>query len=174
MDMELSSSSSSTTVASSPASSPPLGRCVLRFRLPPAWTPEEDAVLERLAMEHGSRHWRRVAAQMPRRRSPAQCRDRWGDHLARDVFHRPFTAAGRRRARPPLPAPRRRRWLRRRPPMEGRQQGRLRPQLVRREATLEGAAQERRVPRRAVASEDDDDGAASQCRDHDDVLMNCG
>ncbi|XP_052158687.1 transcription factor MYB73-like [Oryza glaberrima] len=95
MDMEFSSSSSSssTTVASSPASSPPLGRCVLRFRLPPAWTPEEDAVLERLAMEHGSRHWRRVAAQMPRRRSPAQCRDRWRDHLARDVFHRPFTVA---------------------------------------------------------------------------------
>jgi hypothetical protein len=54
-----------------------------------------DAVLERLAMEHGSRHWRRVAAQMPRhssRRSPAQCCDRWRDHLARDVFHRPFTA----------------------------------------------------------------------------------
>ncbi|KAF2938918.1 transcription factor MYB44-like [Oryza sativa Japonica Group] len=90
MDMEL--SSSSTTVASSPAS-PPLGRCVVRIRLPPAWTPEEDAVL-RLAMENGSRHWRRMAAQMPRRRrSPAQCRDRWRDHLARDVFHRHFTSA---------------------------------------------------------------------------------
>uniref|UniRef100_A0A0E0PW14 Uncharacterized protein n=1 Tax=Oryza rufipogon TaxID=4529 RepID=A0A0E0PW14_ORYRU len=97
MDMELSSSSSAASVfASSSATSPPLGRCVVRIRLPPAWTPELDAVLERLAMEHGSRHWRRVAAQMPRhssRRSPAQCRDRWRDHLARDVFHRPFTAA---------------------------------------------------------------------------------
>uniref|UniRef100_A0A0E0A7U7 Uncharacterized protein n=1 Tax=Oryza glumipatula TaxID=40148 RepID=A0A0E0A7U7_9ORYZ len=93
---QLSSSSSAASVfASSSATSPPLGRCVVRIRLPPAWTPEEDAVLERLAMEHGSRHWRRVAAQMPRhrrRRSPAQCRDRWRDHLARDVFHRPFTA----------------------------------------------------------------------------------
>uniref|UniRef100_A0A0D9Z696 HTH myb-type domain-containing protein n=1 Tax=Oryza glumipatula TaxID=40148 RepID=A0A0D9Z696_9ORYZ len=30
---------------------------------------------------------------MPRRRrSPAQCRDRWRDHLARDVFHRHFTS----------------------------------------------------------------------------------
>uniref|UniRef100_A0A0D3GF19 Myb-like domain-containing protein n=1 Tax=Oryza barthii TaxID=65489 RepID=A0A0D3GF19_9ORYZ len=94
--LALSSSSSAASVfASSSATSPPLGRCVVRIRLPPAWTPELDAVLERLAMEHGSRHWRRVAAQMPRhrsRRSPAQCRDRWRDHLARDVFHRPFTA----------------------------------------------------------------------------------
>uniref|UniRef100_A0A0E0CZK9 Myb-like domain-containing protein n=1 Tax=Oryza meridionalis TaxID=40149 RepID=A0A0E0CZK9_9ORYZ len=88
------SSSSSTTVASSPAS-PLLGWCVVCIRLPPAWTPEEDAILERLAMENGSRHWRRVAAQIPRRRrrSPVQCRDRWRDHLARDVFHRPFTSA---------------------------------------------------------------------------------
>uniref|UniRef100_A0A0E0PW12 Uncharacterized protein n=1 Tax=Oryza rufipogon TaxID=4529 RepID=A0A0E0PW12_ORYRU len=90
-----SSSSSSTASAVTPSSAPPSGRCcvVLRIKLPAAWTPEEDAALERLAVENGSRHWRRVAAQMPRKRSPVQCRDRWRDHLARDVFHRPYTAA---------------------------------------------------------------------------------
>uniref|UniRef100_A0A0D9WP13 Myb-like domain-containing protein n=1 Tax=Leersia perrieri TaxID=77586 RepID=A0A0D9WP13_9ORYZ len=80
---------STAAVASSP-SAPPRVRCVARQRLPPAWTPEEDAVLERLATENGSRHWRRVAS---RRRCHAACRDRWRDHLARDVFHRPFTPA---------------------------------------------------------------------------------
>uniref|UniRef100_A0A0E0LA52 Uncharacterized protein n=1 Tax=Oryza punctata TaxID=4537 RepID=A0A0E0LA52_ORYPU len=88
----LSSSSAAAAVFASSSVSPPLGRCVVRIRLPPAWTPEDDAVLERLARENGSRHWCRVAAQMPSRRSPVQCRDRWRDHLARNVFHRPFTA----------------------------------------------------------------------------------
>ncbi|KAF0911965.1 hypothetical protein E2562_012776 [Oryza meyeriana var. granulata] len=82
------------------AASPPRGsRIVLRISLPPAWTPEEDACLARLAAENGFRHWRRVARDMPpaagalcRRRSPRQCRDRWRDHLARDIYHRPFTA----------------------------------------------------------------------------------
>ncbi|CAN6252729.1 unnamed protein product [Urochloa humidicola] len=64
---------------------------VLRLRPPPAWTLEEDARLERLAREHGARHWRRVASLLPGR-SPRQCRDRWHHHLARDVYHRPFTA----------------------------------------------------------------------------------
>uniref|UniRef100_A0A0E0E045 Uncharacterized protein n=1 Tax=Oryza meridionalis TaxID=40149 RepID=A0A0E0E045_9ORYZ len=97
--MEPSSSSSNAVAddqcasAVTQPSAPPSGRCILRIRLPPAWTPEEDAALERLAMENGSRHWRRVAAQMPRKRSPVQCRDRWRDHLALDVFHRPYTAA---------------------------------------------------------------------------------
>ncbi|CAN6238970.1 unnamed protein product [Urochloa humidicola] len=70
-----------------PSAAPP----VLRIRPPPAWTPEEDARLERLAREHGSRHWRRVAPQLPGW-SPGQCRGRWRHHLARDVYHRPFTA----------------------------------------------------------------------------------
>uniref|UniRef100_I1PBL4 Myb-like domain-containing protein n=1 Tax=Oryza glaberrima TaxID=4538 RepID=I1PBL4_ORYGL len=83
------------------AASPTSGgkRIVLRIRLPPAWTPEEDACLARLAAENGFRHWRRVAEGMAAarsgrrpRRSPGQCRDRWRDHLARDVYHRPFTA----------------------------------------------------------------------------------
>uniref|UniRef100_A0A0E0GMT8 Myb-like domain-containing protein n=1 Tax=Oryza nivara TaxID=4536 RepID=A0A0E0GMT8_ORYNI len=95
------------------AASPTSGgkRIVLRIRLPPAWTPEEDACLARLAAENGFRHWRRVAESMAAarsgrrpRRSPGQCRDRWRDHLARDcrdrwrdhlardVYHRPFTA----------------------------------------------------------------------------------
>ncbi|KAK3146059.1 hypothetical protein QOZ80_3BG0261000 [Eleusine coracana subsp. coracana] len=72
--------------------SPPSVRRVLRIRPSAAWTPEEDATLERLADEHGARHWRRVADHMPGR-SSRQCRDRWRLHLARDEYHRPFTAA---------------------------------------------------------------------------------
>nr|XP_015636830.1 transcription factor MYB3R-5 [Oryza sativa Japonica Group] len=92
--METSSSdfSSTTEVAATPSSAM---RIILRIRLSPAWTPEEDACLERLARGYGFRHWRRVAEEMQpreRRRSPKQCRDRWRDHLARDVYHRPFTA----------------------------------------------------------------------------------
>ncbi|RLN08211.1 hypothetical protein C2845_PM11G21510 [Panicum miliaceum] len=75
------------TAASAPSAAP-----VLRIRLPPAWTPEEDARLERLAREHGFRHWRRVAARMATGRSSSECRGRWRHHLARDVYHRPFTA----------------------------------------------------------------------------------
>ncbi|GJN40873.1 hypothetical protein PR202_gn00286 [Eleusine coracana subsp. coracana] len=71
--------------------SPPSARCVLRVRPSAAWTPEEGATLARLADEHGARHWRRVAGLMPGR-SSRQCRDRWRHHLARDDYHRPFTA----------------------------------------------------------------------------------
>ncbi|KAF0924854.1 hypothetical protein E2562_014940 [Oryza meyeriana var. granulata] len=81
--------SSSAEGAATPSSS---GRIILRIRLPPAWTPEEDACLERLARENGFRRWRRVASAMPRHRSSRQCRDRWRDQLARDVYHRPFTS----------------------------------------------------------------------------------
>ncbi|KAL6637652.1 hypothetical protein ACP70R_025224 [Stipagrostis hirtigluma subsp. patula] len=99
----------SPTASSSSSSAPPATarvRCVLRIKLPPAaatarrvlriklspaWTPDEDARLGRLAREHGFRRWRRVAARMPGR-SSGQCRDRWRHHLARDVYHRPFTA----------------------------------------------------------------------------------
>ncbi|KAF8694911.1 hypothetical protein HU200_038014 [Digitaria exilis] len=66
--------------------------CVLRIRPPPpAWTPEEDAVLERLARENGARRWCLVVSLLPGR-SPRECRGRWRHHLARDVYHRPFTA----------------------------------------------------------------------------------
>ncbi|RLM81020.1 hypothetical protein C2845_PM12G31230 [Panicum miliaceum] len=65
----------SATAASAPSAAP-----VLRIRLPPAWTPEEDARLERLAREHGFRHWRRAWSRGDRRGS------------ARDVYHGPFTA----------------------------------------------------------------------------------
>uniref|UniRef100_A0A0E0LJV6 Uncharacterized protein n=1 Tax=Oryza punctata TaxID=4537 RepID=A0A0E0LJV6_ORYPU len=73
--------------------SPPLprARCVVRLKLPPAWTSEEDALLQRLAKENSFRRWSRVARSMPRR-SARSCRDRWRHHLARDVYHRPFTA----------------------------------------------------------------------------------
>uniref|UniRef100_A0A0E0KE48 Myb-like domain-containing protein n=1 Tax=Oryza punctata TaxID=4537 RepID=A0A0E0KE48_ORYPU len=103
MDVEMESSHGATSVAfadggaASAASPSRLGnsRAVLRIRLSPAWTPEEDACLARLAAENGFRHWRRVAGDMARsgrRRSPGQCRERWREHLARDVYHRPFTA----------------------------------------------------------------------------------
>jgi len=78
----------SGTAAPAALATPP----VLRIRLPPAWTPEEDARLERLAREHGFRHWRRVAARMGSGRSSRECRGRWRHHLARHVYHRPFTA----------------------------------------------------------------------------------
>ncbi|XP_066332951.1 transcription factor MYB77-like [Miscanthus floridulus] len=66
---------------------------VVRLRLPRAWTPEEDARLRRLAKENGFGHWHRVARGMPSPgRSARSCRDRWRHHLARDVYHRPFTA----------------------------------------------------------------------------------
>ncbi|KAM3028180.1 hypothetical protein ACUV84_032395 [Puccinellia chinampoensis] len=64
----------------------------VRRKLSRAWTAQEDARLARLAMENRFRHWHRVARQMPGR-SHASCRDRWRDHLARDVYHRRrFTA----------------------------------------------------------------------------------
>ncbi|GJM96540.1 hypothetical protein PR202_ga13383 [Eleusine coracana subsp. coracana] len=67
-------------------------RRVLRIRPSPEWTPEGDARLERLVKEKKGR-WRRVAREMtPPGRSARQCRDRWRDHLARDLYHRPFTA----------------------------------------------------------------------------------
>ncbi|TVU27625.1 hypothetical protein EJB05_19119, partial [Eragrostis curvula] len=66
-------------------------RRVLRIRPSPAWTPEEDARLALFAKDHAFRRWRRVAEGMPGR-SSKQCRDRWRHHLARDVYHRPFTA----------------------------------------------------------------------------------
>ncbi|GJN23394.1 hypothetical protein PR202_gb11040 [Eleusine coracana subsp. coracana] len=67
-------------------------RRVLRIRPSPEWTPEEDARLERLVKEKKG-CWRRVAREMtPPGRSARQCRDRWRDHLARDLYHRPFTA----------------------------------------------------------------------------------
>ncbi|KAE8809250.1 Myb-like transcription factor-like [Hordeum vulgare] len=65
---------------------------LVRLKLPRAWTAEEDARLARLARENGLRNWHRVSRQMPGR-SHALCRDRWRDHLARDVYHRAFTAA---------------------------------------------------------------------------------
>lgn len=66
---------------------------VVRLRLPRAWTPEEDARLRCLAKENGFGHWHRVARRMPPPgRSARSCRDRWRHHLARDVYHRPFTA----------------------------------------------------------------------------------
>ncbi|TVU27623.1 hypothetical protein EJB05_19117, partial [Eragrostis curvula] len=83
------------SAAASSSAAPPVaavrGRCIVRIRLPRAWTAEEDARLECLAKESGFRHWHRVARRMPGR-SSRQCRDRWRHHLARDVYHRPFTA----------------------------------------------------------------------------------
>uniref|UniRef100_A0A0E0IQY6 Myb-like domain-containing protein n=1 Tax=Oryza nivara TaxID=4536 RepID=A0A0E0IQY6_ORYNI len=47
--------------------------------------------LPSLVKENGFRRWSRVTRSMPRR-SARLCRDRWCHHLARDVYHRPFTA----------------------------------------------------------------------------------
>ncbi|KQK08628.1 transcription factor MYB73-like [Brachypodium distachyon] len=65
---------------------------IVRLRLRRGWTAEEDARLEKLATENRFRHWHRVARQMPGR-SHKLCRDRWRDHLARDLYSRAFTAA---------------------------------------------------------------------------------
>uniref|UniRef100_J3KXJ3 Myb-like domain-containing protein n=1 Tax=Oryza brachyantha TaxID=4533 RepID=J3KXJ3_ORYBR len=93
MDMETSPPAFSSTTTEGPAATPTSsGRIVVRIRVSQAWTPEEDACRERLAGENGFRRWRRVASAMSRRRTPGQCRDRWRDHLARDVYHRPFTS----------------------------------------------------------------------------------
>ncbi|KAL6899369.1 hypothetical protein ACP4OV_006027 [Aristida adscensionis] len=78
--------------SAAPAAPPARSRFIVRLRLPPAWTAEEDALLGRLAKEHGFAHWHRVAHRMPTGRSAVLCRDRWRNHLARDVYHRPFTA----------------------------------------------------------------------------------
>ncbi|BAT10459.1 Os10g0350400 [Oryza sativa Japonica Group] len=69
-------------MATPPLPPPPRARCIVRLKLPPAWTPEEDARLQRLAKENGFRRWSRVARSMPRR-SARSCRDRWRHHLAR-------------------------------------------------------------------------------------------
>uniref|UniRef100_J3MKB5 Uncharacterized protein n=1 Tax=Oryza brachyantha TaxID=4533 RepID=J3MKB5_ORYBR len=68
----------------------PRPRCIVRLRLPPAWTPEEDAQLQRLAKENAFRRWSRIARSMPRR-SARSCRAR-PHNLARDAYHRPITA----------------------------------------------------------------------------------
>ncbi|EAY87352.1 hypothetical protein OsI_08755 [Oryza sativa Indica Group] len=67
-------------------------RCSRRRRLPEReWTAEEDERLRRLAKENLFRQWWKVAREMPGR-SGDSCRARWRHHLARDVYHRPFTA----------------------------------------------------------------------------------
>ena len=73
----------------------------VRRKLSRAWTAQEDVRLARLAMENRFRNWHRVARQMPGR-SHASCRDRWRDHLARDVYHRRAFAG--RRAPPTTPS----------------------------------------------------------------------
>ncbi|KAI5018512.1 hypothetical protein ZWY2020_043400 [Hordeum vulgare] len=107
---------------------------LVRLKLPRAWTAEEDARLARLARENGLRNWHRVSRQMPGR-SHALCRDRWSDHLARDVYHRAFTAADDAElARLHQRHGGRWRYISRR---------RLRAHLARHEAPLEGAPEER-------------------------------
>uniref|UniRef100_J3MK45 Uncharacterized protein n=1 Tax=Oryza brachyantha TaxID=4533 RepID=J3MK45_ORYBR len=54
-------------VSSPPAPTVPRPRFVVRLKLPPAWTPEEDALLQRLAKENRFRRWSRIARSMPLR-----------------------------------------------------------------------------------------------------------
>ncbi|XP_025823337.1 transcription factor MYB73-like [Panicum hallii] len=114
----------SATAASAPSAAP-----VLRIRLPPAWTPEEDARLERLARERGFLHWRRAWSRGDRQGS------------ARDVYHRPFTARddddlARFHVRHGG------RWREMSRAVHGH--------LPRHEAPLEGGPRQRRVPEQAV------------------------
>jgi len=48
------------------------------------WEPEEDARLRQLIGKYGTRNWRVVASQCPRR-LPKQCRERWLNHLDPDI-----------------------------------------------------------------------------------------
>jgi hypothetical protein len=59
-------------MATPPLTPPPRARCVVRLKLLPAWTPEEDARLQRLAKENGFRRWSRVARSqvVPRQVAP--------------------------------------------------------------------------------------------------------
>lgn len=63
---------------------------ILRIRPSPAWTLEEDMRLERFVREKGRS---RVACDTMMR-SPRQCGDRWREHLACNLYHRPFTVQG--------------------------------------------------------------------------------
>ncbi|KAL6912308.1 hypothetical protein ACP4OV_001113 [Aristida adscensionis] len=92
MDSAALACSGAAATATAPAPAAGRGRCIARLRLPCAWTAEEDARLARLAKENGFGHWHRVARRMAGGRSARLCRDRWRHHLARDVYHRPFTA----------------------------------------------------------------------------------
>nr|AWA44739.1 hypothetical protein SS34H08_000015 [Saccharum spontaneum] len=77
---------------------------------------EEDARLEHLVKE--KKGWSRVARDTMMR-SPRQCSDRWHEHLACDLYHRPFTVQG---AAAPRSVPRR--------PLEGDQACNARQGLV--------------------------------------------
>lgn len=56
-----------------------------------AWTPEEDAILQRIVSQEGAKSWTKVAAHLPHRMG-RQCRERWFNHLAPEVKKGYWTA----------------------------------------------------------------------------------
>uniref|UniRef100_J3MK95 Myb-like domain-containing protein n=1 Tax=Oryza brachyantha TaxID=4533 RepID=J3MK95_ORYBR len=75
--------------SSPPAPAVPRSRFIVRLKLPPApWTPEEDALLQRLAKENRFRRWSRIARSMrlrsARKEKPAGAEDADNDMVEID------------------------------------------------------------------------------------------
>ncbi|CAM9282183.1 unnamed protein product, partial [Choristocarpus tenellus] len=54
------------------------------------WTPEEDSLMVRLVMEHGTKMWGVIGAQL-KDRTGKQCRERWHNQLDPDIKKDPWT-----------------------------------------------------------------------------------
>ncbi|KAL8487511.1 hypothetical protein ACS0TY_023534 [Phlomoides rotata] len=59
-------------------------------RIKGPWSPEEDALLNRLVDKHGPRNWTLISKSIPGR-SGKSCRLRWCNQLSPQVEHRAFT-----------------------------------------------------------------------------------
>uniref|UniRef100_A0A0D6QYV3 MYB transcription factor n=1 Tax=Araucaria cunninghamii TaxID=56994 RepID=A0A0D6QYV3_ARACU len=59
-------------------------------RIKGPWSPEEDALLQRLVQKYGARNWSLIGKGIPGR-SGKSCRLRWCNQLSPQVEHRPFT-----------------------------------------------------------------------------------
>ncbi|KAB1217636.1 Transcription factor MYB44 [Morella rubra] len=59
-------------------------------RVKGSWSPQEDATLIELVMQHGPRNWSLISQGIPGR-SGKSCRLRWCNQLSPTVKHRPFT-----------------------------------------------------------------------------------
>lgn len=54
------------------------------------WTPEEDAMVERLVGEYGAKKWSLIASHLPGRIGK-QCRERWHNHLDPNISKEAWT-----------------------------------------------------------------------------------
>ncbi|KAH9330252.1 hypothetical protein KI387_002360, partial [Taxus chinensis] len=59
-------------------------------RIKGPWSPEEDALLQRLVLKYGARNWSLISKGI-HGRSGKSCRLRWCNQLSPQVEHRPFT-----------------------------------------------------------------------------------